>query len=116
MAGYAFGKAYSITIRNEDLKKSRDWDQAVAENPPLSARRALKLATEYQRALIHSPTDWEWHLDCLGLRQREAGWYWLAHFEASQKSVYGVGPAPDLYVAVLMDGSVVKTTVRDHQR
>jgi hypothetical protein len=114
MAGYAFGKSYVITIRGEDLKKSPAWDQA-AENPPLSARRALKLATEHQRALIPAPADWIWQLQYIGLRETQGKWYWLAHFEASQREAFGIGPPPDLYVAVLMDGTVVKPVVRDHR-
>jgi hypothetical protein len=99
----AFGKAYSIIVTGEDLKKTPIWDQS-AENPPLSARKALKLATDSRKALIPGRADREWKLEYLGLRETEGRWYWLAHFEALPRHADFTGTPPALYVAVLMDG------------
>jgi hypothetical protein len=112
LSGYAFGKSYVIVVTGDDLKKRPTWDQS-AENPPLSARKALKLATDYPRRLIPGHADWEWHLNYLGLRQTEGMWYWLAHFEALPKNANFEGRAPNLYVAVLMDGTIVKPEIAD---
>jgi hypothetical protein len=115
MAGYAFGKSYTISVTREALRRAPAWDES-AENPPLSARRALKLATECQRALVAAPADWEWHLMYLGLRQNNGRWYWLANFEAYPTRHAFDGVAPNLYVAVLMDGTVVKPVIRNKRR
>ena len=40
---YAVGKKFETTISTADLRKSPSWE-ADAENPPLSARKAIALA------------------------------------------------------------------------
>jgi hypothetical protein len=114
-AGYAFGKSYTIVVGEEDLKKAPAWDQS-AENPPLSARRALKLATDSRQAIIPGHAEWKWELRYLGLRESEGRWYWLAYFEAFRRRGSSSGIPPHLYVAVLMDGTVVKPEIRDSKR
>jgi hypothetical protein len=114
ITGHAFGKTYTIVVGEEDLKKGPAWDQA-AENPPLSARRALKLATDSRKATIPGHAEFEWQLRYLGLRESEGRWYWLADFHAFPRHGSWTGIPPELYVAVLMDGTVVKPEIRDRQ-
>jgi hypothetical protein len=111
--GHAFGKSYAVAVTGEELKKTPPWDESRVENPPVSARRALKLATDFRQTLIPGHADWEWHLGYLGLRQTEGRWYWLALFNAFPRHAFLEGVAPDLYVAILMDGTVVKPHIRD---
>jgi hypothetical protein len=113
--GYAFGKSYNVAVTREALTKTPVWDESRAENPPLSAQRALKLATEFRKTLIPDPAKWKWEMEYLGLRQIYGRWYWLAHFEALPTHAAFSGVAPDLYVAVLMDGTVVKPHVQDER-
>ena len=110
LTGHAFEKSYIVSFSSDDLKKTPAWDPS-ADNPPLSARKALKLAIDYRKTLIPGHADLEWHLEYLGLCQTGGRWYWLAHFEGFPKN--GPGTLHDLYVVVLMDGTIVKPRIED---
>jgi hypothetical protein len=104
-------KVYGVTVTDETLKKSPSWKDDVDE-PPLPARTAMKLAGEAKNALVKDTDQWAWKLESLGLRRRipRSGpekWYWLARYE-TQLLYGGLGGMPfDLYVVVLMDGTVL---------
>jgi len=114
--GWAFGKSYAVAVTGEALKKTPAWDESRVENPPVSARKALKLATDFRKTLIPANADWDWHLGDLRLRQLEGRWYWLAYFYAFPRHAFLEGVAPNFYVAILMDGTVVKPHIQDKLR
>lgn len=104
-------KVYGVTVTDTTLKKSPSWKDDVDE-PPLPARKAIELADEAKNALVKDTKQWAWRLESLGLRRRipRSGpekWYWLARYE-TQLLDGGLGGRPfDLYVVVLMDGTVL---------
>lgn len=121
LCGYAFGKFYHVAVHRKELEKTPDWDSSREEKPPLSGRKALTLATEFQQTLIRDSAKWKWELQYFGLRYMDGRWYWLAYFEAHPQQPSGIGRPhsldglsyasghpPNLYLAVLMDGTVVK--------
>ena len=79
---YGFGKRYSVTITEQALKNAPAWKEDV-ENPPVSARRALKLAAEMKDKLVSDDKDWKWVLEAASLVQNKGErWYWQVSYEA----------------------------------
>jgi hypothetical protein len=109
---YAFAKKYTVTIIDEALKKSPAWEND-AENPPLSAKKAIKLANEIKDSLVKDSKDFKWKLRSASLEPAgEDKWYWLINYEA-QFQGFSSGIPNHLRLVVLMDGTVVKPEVKD---
>ena len=91
------------------MKNSPTWEDD-AENPPLSARRAVKLANELKNFLVKDSEIWEWKYESASLLQGlvVGKWYWLIQYKAHLKSGGLGGGQPNLSLVVLMDGTVVK--------
>ncbi|HEV8003995.1 MAG TPA: hypothetical protein VGP63_29285 [Planctomycetaceae bacterium] len=109
--GHHFGKSYNVAVTCEVLKKAPVWDESRAENPPISARKALKVATDFRKTLIPDSPKWRWELKFLALHKTDGRWYWLADFLVVPQPGGIDGESPDFFVAVLMDGTVVKPDV-----
>lgn len=105
----AVEKSYTVTVTQEALQTSPCWADGE-ENPPLSARRAIVLATAKKDKLVSDSADWKWHLESASLHQVEEGrWVWLVHFEAYPPSFGGIAGAPPfLNLVVLMDGTIIE--------
>jgi hypothetical protein len=114
--GREIGRTYTVSVTPRDLDKTPSWDRGKPD-PPLSARQALKTATECRNRLVKDDLEWTWKLTSIGLRHRlsrESGqkWFWVAYFQAWPVRCCLEGSPPDLYVVVLMDGSVVTPVVK----
>jgi hypothetical protein len=117
--GDALGKTYTVTITEQDFKKAPSWDRN-AENPPVPAQKALKLAARVKNTLVNDSNRWKWRVDSItlkhyGLADDSTKWYWIVHYEADyifpSHAVGGTGGVHEMYVIVLMDGSVIKPMV-----
>jgi hypothetical protein len=113
--GYTFGKNFDVTISEQDFKNSPAWDQH-ADNPPLPAQKALKLATAAKDTLVHDSKTWKWRpteltLTNFGSREDARKWYWAVRYQADHAPdpalSASAGVAPELTVIVRMDGTVV---------
>jgi hypothetical protein len=71
------GKTYQFRISDEDLQKTPVW-QPGQENPPLSARRAINLATQQITSLL--PNGKNWRVYAVTLRPIEDRWIYLVDF------------------------------------
>jgi hypothetical protein len=111
---YAFGKHYIVRVSPKDLKQSPSWKKDE-ENPPLSARKAIKLATKMKDSLVKDSKDFKWELQSAALEP--AGndkWLWIVCYQAVFSGA-SVSSVPHLRLAVLMDGKVVKPEVKDRK-
>jgi hypothetical protein len=106
----AFGKRYVVTISQPALDESPEWD-AEADNPPLGARKALKLATDMKNSLVEDSEKFKWRLESLSLKPVPSGkWYWLANYEAWPRGQFE-GRTERLRLVVLMDGTAIQPEV-----
>jgi hypothetical protein len=117
--GYTFGKSFDVTISEQDFKNSPAWDQH-ADNPPLPAQKALKLATAAKDTLVHDSKTWKWRpteltLTNFGSREDARKWYWAVRYRADHAPdpalVGSAGVIPELTVIVRMDGTIMQPTV-----
>ena len=114
----AFHKVYHTVIRESDMKKAPKW-RMDAENPPVSARKAISLAAELRKSLIPDSKSYHWRVDHAQLNPYwlPERWYWEVEFEADRTDVSNeTGLAPIFRAVILMDGTVVKpivTTAKD---
>ena len=109
---YSFSNQYVVRVSGEDLEKSPSWKDD-AENPPLSAKKAIKLATEMKDSLVKDSKNYKWTLTSARLEPAGGGkWYWLIYYEA--QFPIGTGIPDHLRLVVLMDGKVIKPEVRKY--
>lgn len=110
---YAFSKQYIVSISDEALEKSPPWKED-AENPPLSARKAIKLANEMKDSLVKDSKRYKWVLQFASLYPTGEGkWYWLVHYDAEFQGG-STGIPNHLQLVVLMDGTVITPLVKDY--
>ena len=108
---YAFSKQYCFTITANMLKVSPVWSED-ADNPPLPARKAIRLATKLKNELVKDTEKFKWKLESCSLEQAETSkWYWfITYFARYQGSSTGI--PHHLQVIVLMDGTVIRPMVK----
>ena len=63
----AFGKVYHLSVTRATLAKTPAWKED-ADNPPLPARKAVKLADGARAGLFQDTDEWEWHRESVELR------------------------------------------------
>jgi alpha-L-arabinofuranosidase len=106
-------KAYFSTLTDEALKNTPSWEQG-AENPPVSARAALKLATAVKDRLVKDSRRVQWRREhCLHLEHKDVPtsgrkWYWRVRFEAWVDGQPTQGLPPTVEAIVLMNGTTIK--------
>lgn len=113
--GQAFGKKYTITMTYAVIKNTPDWTDSQ-ENPPVSAKKAVKLATSLKDSLSKGNKKSHWELTHLTLMKIEGKWIWLATFTPGGEELLAAlsqeadleGSFPQLTLPVLMDGAVIK--------
>ena len=113
-SSYADGKQFEVIVDNVKVAKAPQW-KADEENPPLSPRRASKLANAVREKLVKDDDRWKWQLDCITLvpaNERPGSCFWLVNYRAEFLKGDFVGIPPSLRLAVLMDGTVPEPTVK----
>jgi hypothetical protein len=112
-ASYGFGKQYWVTISRNALEKSPSWSED-SDNPPLAAKKAIKLANEMRDTLVNDTKDYKWIIRDVSLVPDGDGkWYWLVNYEA-RFPFMASGVPPNLRLVVLMDGTVIRPEVKDY--
>jgi hypothetical protein len=115
LEGWDMTKTFTITVTDADLRNTPSW--SGEGNPPLSARKVIRLLTPVKESLIHNEKGYHpWRLSRLGLKQGDQApgkWYWVACYEAFVDVAGGgqTGGPLTLYLVVLMDGRVLKPVV-----
>jgi hypothetical protein len=118
--GQAFGKEYAITMSYGAIRKTPDWTDD-AENPPISAKKAAKLATAIKDSLAKDNKEPKWELTSLSLLKFEGKWVWLATFTPENEvPLFEPRQATDLHdnfpqltLPVLMDGTVLRPKFKE---
>ena len=86
MYDLAFGKVYHVAVTRAVLDKTPVWKED-ADNPPLSARKAIKLADEARARLFKDTDEWEWHRESMELNDAGGGrWYWSVRYRRTTRT------------------------------
>jgi len=102
------GKQYLVTVTQRALEKAPVWKDD-AENPPLSARKAIRLADQLKSKLADDTDKWKWDRETASLVEWVPGrWYWLVSYEGRPTDGIASGNMPRVQLVVLMDGTVVE--------
>jgi hypothetical protein len=110
---YALGKRYTSKITEADLVLCPKWNQD-AEGPPISARKALGLATKMKDSLVKDGQRYNWLLASLELKPTRLGqWVWVARYRPIFWFGYVATDQNQLAIVVMMDGTVIKPKVSD---
>jgi hypothetical protein len=103
------GKKYEFHITDQDLQKTPAW-AANQENPPLSARGAIDIATKQLAALL--PNGKDWRLYSVTLRPIENRWIYLVEFlEPLRGDNAGQQLSSAFQLVVLMNGVAITPKV-----
>jgi hypothetical protein len=107
----AFGKTFVTEVTIATLEAAPSWNDEADENPPVSAKGALRLARDGRDSVIVIPDEFEWDRGSLMLIAAPH-WVWVVNFKASHKR--GLDPSKHrLTLLVLMNGTVVKPALKD---
>jgi hypothetical protein len=106
---YAFDKTFVNELSAERFAAMPDWDEED-DNPPISARTALRLARRMRDSVIEIPDGFVWDRGSLTIVRTTKHCFWLVNFKASKPRDNG---KHRLSIVVLMDGTVVKPVVAD---
>ena len=96
------GKKYEFRIAEADLQTTPAWAPGQ-ENPPLSARRAIDVATKQLATLLPNAKDWR--LSAVTLRAIGNRWIYVVEFFEDRPVALG------FQVVVLMNGVPVMPRV-----
>ena len=111
---YAFSKQYCFTITDDALKAAPIWSED-ADNPPLPARKAIKLATILKNELVKDTEKFKWKLESCSLEPAgNSKWYWFITFFAHYQG-FSSGVPNHLQLIVLMDGTVIRPTIKNQR-
>ncbi len=112
---FTSSKRYTVTIRKTALENSPVW-QEDADNPPLSARKAMQLADKTMEPLVGADN---FTLQSAQLvradrfnSDHKGKWYWLLHYGPATSDPTG-SRLDHLRLVVLMDGTVVAPSVAE---
>lgn len=102
---------FKIEITEEAIQKTPAW-RDENDNPPISVRRAIRLADGLRDKLVKDTTEWRWRLETASLVPwwpdlPSGRWFWEIRYHAYNEGGY-TGPSNDLNLVVLMDGSVIQ--------
>ena len=111
--GYVFGKRYqSETGENhKGFAEAPTWEKA-AENPPLSARKALERGDKLAGDLVEQPAGWHRELECLSLVPIAKKWIWQPKYIWRSATGRRAGDRSVPFM-ILMDGTAVAPRVTD---
>ena len=99
------GKKYEFSISDADLQKTPAWPPNQ-DNPPLSPRRAIDIASTYLATLL--PNGKDWRLDRVSLKPIENRWIYLVEFlEPLRGDLQGQQTSSGFQIVVLMNGTAV---------
>jgi hypothetical protein len=77
-----FGKVYETGFVEGSFAFPPHWDQNEP-NPPVSARRAMRIAKKRRDELVfEKPKGFSWKLDELSLKTDGYGWAWFVTYKA----------------------------------
>jgi hypothetical protein len=119
---YAYGKRFAFTVGEADIRKAPQWGEGD-DNPPLSARKALKAANDELKGLVPQTADWT--LESLNLhkwRGDDSRWYYIASFVAKPQREKPTalftsdGQPRSLRIPILMNGTAVHPEVTPWKR
>ncbi len=114
ITSHVFSTQYVIEIKDKDLMASPDWS-ANDENPPLSARKAISIATKLKGKLIKDTDDIKWTIGQASLvPAKDSKWYWLIYFDPVPQRPFS-GNIQSLRLVVLMDGTAIEPIVRNRR-
>ncbi|HVA45004.1 MAG TPA: hypothetical protein VNH11_01340 [Pirellulales bacterium] len=113
----AFGKTYKSRMAHDALLNSPTWDKEKADIPPVSPRKAIRLAEKMRNSVVKAPDDWEWHTVDLHLFLEGDHCVWHATFQAMPiEPAAGLVPRhEEVTLIVLMDGTVIEPVVSNDE-
>ena len=96
---------YEFHITEQDLQAAPSWP-ANQDNPPLSARRAIDIASKELATLL--PNGKDWRLYEVTLRPIDDHWVYLVQFlEPLRSNAGGQQLSSGFEIVVLMNGTAV---------
>lgn len=97
------GKQFEFTVTTRLLENCPEW-LSEQENPPLSARRALAIASDYLPRLVTNAEAWK--AGDIRLRPVRDKWVYVVEFSERREGV-----KTPFSIVVLMNGEVVEPKI-----
>jgi len=118
VTSHAFGKTIKSTIEmdGEAFSKTPEWDSERTDIPPISPRKAIRLARRMRDSVVTEEDGWEWHTTALLLFIANKNCAYHVTFQAINPSRLEAGLRPlyqEVTLIVMMDGTVIKPVVTE---
>jgi hypothetical protein len=109
---YIDGKTFESQVSPEEIARTPAW-LPEAENPPLSARRAIQTSRQQMEAIVADRSVWR--LDSVQLLDMgdHLHWMYLVEFERQYPEDVAVYGDHSLRILVLMDGTVITPKLKE---
>jgi hypothetical protein len=101
--GFHDGKQFEFTVTPAHLENSPEWP-GEQDNPPLAARRALAIASDYLPKLVTNVEKWE--ARAIRLHPVREKWIYVVEFSERREGVQAA-----FVIVVLMNGEVVEPKI-----
>jgi hypothetical protein len=116
----AFGKTFKSNIDRDAFVNSPGWDQEKTDSPPVSPRKAIRLAEKIRKSVVKAPDDWKWHATTLQLfltggHGNHCAWHVTFQAMPVEPEAGLLPHYQEITLIVLMDGTVVKPVVADEK-
>jgi hypothetical protein len=100
-------------VTRDAIRKSPVWDREKNDSPPVSPRKALRLAEKVRKAVVKNDTR-KWEVPNMHLLFEGDHCAWCVTFRTDPiVPDAGLISFDEVTLFVLMDGTVIKPTVKD---
>jgi hypothetical protein len=103
---------YQSDLTRDAIRKTPAWDQET-ENPPVSLKKAIRLAEKMRKSVVNPPDNRKWEVANMHLifEGKHCAWYVTFHTKPIEQEAGLIDDFDEITLFVLMDGTVIKPTV-----
>lgn len=105
-------KYYQSYLTRDAIRKTPAWDQEKDDSPPVSPRKAIRLAEKMRKSVVKADNrEWEVANMHLIFEGTHCAWYVTLRTALTEAELEG-GLSNEVTLFVLMDGTVIKPKVK----
>jgi hypothetical protein len=115
MTSFAFGTVYKSHLERDAILRSPAWDQEKSDRPPVSPKKAIRLAEKVRKAVVKTPDGKKWKVLNMQLLFEDDHCAWCVRFRSTPPDPEAglIDLGEEVAFFVLMDGTVIEPTVED---
>lgn len=114
VTGRVSAKLYQSELTRDAIRKTPAWDQERIDSPPVSPRKAIRLADKVWKSVMKADKrKWEVANMHLLFEESHCAWYVTFRTMPLEPEAGLISSYDTITLFVLMDGTVIQPTVED---